>query len=110
MKSPGYNRLLQWISEAWSNLVSSTITESFISCGIVQTDEKKYHKALDLYLTQQINDYVEEINDDDNDDFECLFHYNDEEVPDSEEETCEISEEETSNDEYDDDNDNDVDD
>ena len=42
MQSPGYARVVGWISEAWDELDSNLIARSFQHCGITPRDMADY--------------------------------------------------------------------
>jgi hypothetical protein len=61
-KSPGYAKVIEWISEIWSDFDSSLIANSFDQCGITSKDTTAYSSQLRHFLsTRQLVDEVEPV-------------------------------------------------
>ena len=59
MQSPGYARVVDWISEAWAELDSNMIASSFQRCGITSRNFADYsHQLRDFMCTTELVDDV----------------------------------------------------
>jgi hypothetical protein len=69
VKSPGYAKVVKWISEAWSELDAGMITNSFQRCGITSRNFADYSHQLRHFMrtTELVDDVVqqEDFHDDD---------------------------------------------
>ena len=59
MHSPGYARVVGWISEAWTELVSNLIARSFQYCGITSRNHADYASQLRYFI--RTNELVDTI-------------------------------------------------
>ncbi|CAF0916277.1 unnamed protein product [Brachionus calyciflorus] len=60
LKSPGYAKAIQWISEIWNEFNPSIIKSSFQVCGITSDQNTHFHSTLKHFLTNgPINEYVD---------------------------------------------------
>ena len=58
-----YAKVIEWISEIWSDLDSSSIANSFDQCGITSKDTAAYSSQLRHFLrTRQLVDEIEPDN------------------------------------------------
>ena len=66
IKSPGYGKCIQWISEIWAELNADIIMNSFSQCGIVGQDENRFHSVLKKIMENEIihNTVQDEIDND----------------------------------------------
>ena len=60
MKSPGYAKVIKWLSDIWRDFDSSLIARSFDYCGVVSQSD--LHLPLKTMLSSQriLADYIEE--------------------------------------------------
>jgi hypothetical protein len=59
MQSPGYARVVSWISEAWNELDSNLIARSFQHCGITSRNPADYGNQLRHFV--RTNELVDTI-------------------------------------------------
>jgi hypothetical protein len=50
LRSPGYAKVIEWLSEIWNNFDESLIAYSFKSCGIM--DQKHLHTTLEKMINE----------------------------------------------------------
>ena len=60
LKSPGYARIIEWMSKTWQEFSSHTIIESFRKCGITAFHDENLHSALRQMIekSETFKDYV----------------------------------------------------
>ena len=58
MRSPGYARAIQWISECWESIRTSIIIRSFEVCGISTNDYGRLHHHLQGYISYRFEDLI----------------------------------------------------
>ena len=63
LKSPGYSKVIQWLSIIWHEFDEIKIAESFSKCGIIsQTDlHSALSQLLELQILDNLSEYVIEI-------------------------------------------------
>ena len=62
VKSPGYAKVIEWISEAWSELDAGMISSSFQRCGITSRNIADYSNQLRHFMrtTELVDDVVQQ--------------------------------------------------
>jgi hypothetical protein len=62
VKSPGYAKVVEWISEAWSELDAGMISSSFQRCGITSRNFADYSNQLRHFMrtTELVDDVVQQ--------------------------------------------------
>ena len=72
LRSPGYIKVIEWLSEIWSNFDVNLIRDSFDSCGI--TSQNDLHHSLATILEKRVilNEMVMSDNDEDDEDDEKI--------------------------------------
>ena len=63
MRSPGYAKLINWISEIWEAFEPSILAASFDQCGITSNNPVDFHNQLRHFV--QTDDFVDDIQDED---------------------------------------------
>ena len=60
MRSPGYAKVVEWISEAWSGLDADMTASSFQRCGITSRNFDDYSHQLRHFMrtTELVDDVV----------------------------------------------------
>ena len=70
MKSPGYEKVINWISEIWQDFDPDLNERSFDQCGITSNNSDHFHNQLKHFvLNNQIVDGVVDEHQDDNNGF-----------------------------------------
>lgn len=60
LRSPGYEKVIDWIARAWEDLNPEIIKSSFEWCGITTSRRDEFHSALRQMLIEPITDYLVE--------------------------------------------------
>ena len=63
MRSPGYAKLINWISEIWEAFEPSILAALFDQCGIASNNPVDFHNQLRHFV--QTDDFVDDIQDED---------------------------------------------
>lgn len=58
MRSPGYALVINWISQAWDELDTDVIENSFKLCGITQSNMSACHTQLRAFVEEGERDMV----------------------------------------------------
>ena len=62
MRSPGYAKLIFWISEIWEAFVPSFVSSSFDQCEITSKNPMDFHNQLRHFV--QTEEFMDDIQDD----------------------------------------------
>ena len=67
LKSPGYAKVIEWLSKTWEDFDSATIVESFKKCGITAHHDDNLHSALRQIIEKSeiFKDYVRDYSETD---------------------------------------------
>ena len=63
LKSPGYAKVILWISQIWYQLDTNLLVSSFDKCGITSENKEDYHRQLRHFI--DTNELTEDIDEDD---------------------------------------------